>query len=254
MSAVRELFTSEKLSAGDPAPLYLRLESLIRSAIEGGQLVAGDALPPEREIATDLGISRVTVRKAFEMLVNAGLLQQRRGSGTFVAAPVRKVEQPLSRLSSFTEDIRARGRTPSVRVIDRVVGSPTPEEVMALGLPLGHRVSRLGRLRLADGVPMAIERATIPEMFLPDPGLVGTSLYAALEARGVRPVRALQRLAAANLGETEADLLAVPVGAAALRIERLAYLADGRVVEFTKSFYRGDAYDFVAELTLGSDA
>ena len=252
MSAVAAIVGSSRFQADDPAPLYLRLQSAIREAVGAGTLAPGDALPPERELAAELGISRVTVRKALAGLVEAGLLLQRRGSGTFVAPAPRKVEQPLSRLTSFSEDMRARGLTPTVRIIDRAVSLPSPEEAMVFGLKVGERVSRLHRLRLADDVPMAIELAVVPTAFLPDPDAVDGSLYTVLEARGIRPVRAMQRLSAANVGPLEAERLAVPVGAAALRIERVSYAADGRVVEFTRSFYRGDAYDFVAELNLGA--
>jgi len=252
MSALAAIPAPDRFGGDDPAPLYLRLQSAIREAVAAGALVPGDALPAERELATELGISRVTVRKALAGLVEAGLLTQRRGSGTYVAQPPRKVEQPLSRLTSFTEDMRTRGFVPTVRVLSRAVTPPSPEEAMVLGLKLGDRVSRLSRLRLADGVPMAIEQASVPVAYLPDPDEVDQSLYGVLEARGIRPVRAMQRLAACNLAAAEAAVLDVPAGAAALRIERVAYLADGRVVEFTRSFYRGDAYDFVAELNLGA--
>jgi GntR family transcriptional regulator len=252
MTALAAILGVERFTVEGSAPLYLRLQSAIREAVSEGALVPGDALPPERELASELGISRVTVRKALAGLVEAGLLMQRRGSGTYVAHAPRKLEQPLSRLTSFSEDMRARGLKPTVRVIDRAVSLPTPEEAMVFGLKVGERVSRLRRLRLADDVPMAIENAVVPQVFLPDPGAVEQSLYLALDARGIRPVRALQRLSAANLADGDAELLAVPPGSAALRITRVSYLADGRVVEFTRSFYRGDAYDFVAELNLGA--
>lgn len=252
MSAVAAILGSERFRASDPAPLYLRLQSAIREAVGAGRLSPGDALPPERELAAELGISRVTVRKALAGLVDAGLLMQRRGSGTFVAQPLHRVEQPLSRLTSFSEDMRARGLEPTVHIIDRAVSLPSTEEAMVFGLKVGERVSRLHRLRLADGVPMAIELAVVPQALLPDPAAVDRSLYMVLEQRGIRPVRAMQRLSAANLAEVEAERLQVPVGSAALRIERISYTADGRVVEFTRSFYRGDAYDFVAELNLGA--
>lgn len=252
MPALAAILGTDRLSPDDPAPLYLRLESAIREAIAAGGLAPGDALPPERELAAELGISRVTVRKALSGLVESGMLVQRRGSGTYVAHPPRKVEQPLSRLTSFTEDMRARGLKPGVRILDRSVSLPSPEEAMTFGLKIGERVSRVHRLRLADDVPMALELASIPQAYLPDPAAVDGSLYVVLEANGIRPVRALQRLSAANLGPSEAGLLDLPVGTAALRIERVSYLADGRVVEFTRSFYRGDAYDFVAELNLGA--
>ena len=106
---------------------------------------------------------------------------------------------------------------------------------------------------LIDGQPMAIERASLSTSILPDPTSVEHSLYATLTARGHRPVRAVQRISAANLGKRDADLLHVPVGAAGLRIERISYLASGAVVEFTRSIYRGDAYDFAAELQIGPE-
>ena len=89
---------------------------------------------------------------------------------------------------------------------------------------------------------------------LPEPDAVGASLYAALEKTGNRPVRAMQRISAANLGEADAKLLAIPAGSASLNIERISYLATGKVIEFTRSIYRGDTYDFVAELRLTGPA
>lgn len=124
---------------------------------------------------------------------------------------------------------------------------------MALGLSGDERVARLERVRRSDGVPLAIERASIPASILPDPGAVESSLYLALEALGKRPVRAVQRISAANLGPRDAALLEVPAGVAGLRIERIGYLASGRVVEFTRSLYRGDAYDFAVELKLAPE-
>ena len=106
------------------------------------------------------------------------------------------------------------------------------------------------RLRVANDTPLAIERASLSAGILPDPSAIGSSLYAALEASGNRPVRAVQRISAANLGTADAGVLQVAPGSAGLRIERISYLASGKVIEFTRSIYRGDAYDFVAELRL----
>ena len=115
------------------------------------------------------------------------------------------------------------------------------------------RVVRLRRLRLANDKPMALEQAVVPARLFAAPESIGNSLYAALEAAGVRPVRALQRLSAESLHGEDAAALSVPVGSPALYIERISYLADGRPVEFTKCHYRGDAYDFVVELTTSGD-
>ena len=239
------------LDESSPTPLYLQLQRLIQNQVHAGKLQAGEALPSERDLAHQFGISRVTVRKAIAGLVERGILVQHWGSGTFIAPPTR-VEQALSRLSSFTDDMMIRGLTPGTRVIERSCGPAAPKESMALGLSPGEKVSRLQRLRLADDVPMAIEIAAVPARFLPDPEIVGHSLYAALAERGCAPSRALQRLHAVLLNGDQARLLDVPPASAALYIERRSFLEDGTPIEFTASYYRGDAYDFVAELSIGS--
>lgn len=245
------MFAALKDSAPQGTPLYLRLKRTIEAAVESGDIGPGDALPSERDIASRAEISRVTVRKAVQDLVKSGILVQRHGSGTFVAPRRERVEQSLSQLTSFTEDMARRGMTVRSQWLDRGVYPPSPDEMMVLGLSAKDLVSRVARLRIADGLPLAIERASLSTDALPDPMAVESSLYLALEKTSNRPVRAVQRISAANLGEADARLLGVPAAAAGLRIERISYLASGRVIEFTRSVYRGDAYDFVAELRLG---
>jgi GntR family transcriptional regulator len=247
------LFSPEGFDETGVGPLYLQLQRRLAQAVAEGRLKPGDSLPPERDMAAMTGLSRVTVRKAVQALVAEGLLTQRRGSGTFVAPRVERLEQALSRLTSFTEDMARRGRNVESVWIGRGIHAPAPEEVMALGLGAGDSVARIERVRRSDGVPLAIERASLPLWALPDPALVETSLYAVMQARGCRPVRAVQRISAANLGARDAELLGVAPGVAGLKIERIGYLATGRVVEFTRSLYRGDAYDFAVELTLAPE-
>ncbi len=247
------IFSPQGFDAAGAGPLYLQLHRRIAEAIASGRLQPGDSLPAERDMAAMTGLSRVTVRKGVEALVASGQLVQRRGSGTFVAPKVERLEQALSLLTSFTEDMARRGKLVESVWISRALHSPAPEEVMALGLGAGDMVARLERVRRSDGVPLAIERAALSSALLPDPEVVDTSLYAVLDARGLRPVRAVQRISAANLGPRDAELLGVAPGAAGLRIERVSYLPSGRVVEFTRSLYRGDAYDFAVELKLAPD-
>lgn len=232
------LFRAGDYDEDGSGPLYLRLVRVIDEAIEAGALKPGESLPPERELAALTGLSRVTVRKAVATLVQAGRLVRRRGSGTFIAPRGEKVEQALSLLTSFSEDMARRGKAVRSVWLNRAIHAPSPEEMMALGLTAHDRVSRLERVRLADEAPLAIERASISTAILPDPLAVGASLYEALSARGFRPVRAVQRISAASLGRADAELLEAPAGAAALRIERVSYLPSGRVVEFTRSLYR----------------
>jgi GntR family transcriptional regulator len=233
------------------APLYQQLHRALRDAIADNRLPAEEALPPERELAEEFGVSRITVRKALDALVGEGMLTRRQGAGTFVAphADEARVEKSFSKLSSFSEDMISRGRRPESVWLSRASGAVTPEESLTLGLSPGSQVYRFNRIRYADGEPMALEYSTVPGFCLPGEGAVEESLYEALGRHASRPVRALQRLRAVLFLGEKAKLLGVAEGSPGLLIERRGFLRDGRPVEFTQSYYRGDAYDFVAELS-----
>ncbi|GAB4167128.1 MAG: GntR family transcriptional regulator [Thalassobaculales bacterium] len=233
------------LDQSSPTPRYLQLAAAIGAQVQRGGLRPGEALPSERELATLTGFARVTVRRAVEELMRRGILSRRHGSGTYVAS---RIEQPLSVLAGFSEDIRARGGRPGSIWLSRALARPTPAEAMALGIGPDAGVLRLTRVRTADDEPLAIEVAVVPAAILPSPDLVDQSLYAALAARGCRAAHGVQRLQAGLATAEEARRLAIPAGSAILRIERRSFLANGRPVEFTISAYRGDRYDFVAVL------
>jgi GntR family transcriptional regulator, N-acetylglucosamine utilization regulator len=241
--------TVGKLDESSSLPLYQQLQRALRQAIENRVLGPEDALPPERDLADDFHVSRITVRKAIDGLVSEGLLVRRQGSGTFVSA---RVEKNFSKLTSFSEDMRARGRMPRSVWLKKTAGSVTPEEALALRSSPGTPVYRFHRIRFADDAPMCVEYATVLASCLPSPDAVESSLYEALERTGNRPVRALQRLRAVLLMAEQAELLQAKENDAALLVERLGFLRDGRAVEFTQSYFRGDIYDFVAELSVTS--
>jgi len=226
-------------------PLYQQLQRALREAIEKRVLGPDDALPPERDLAEELSVSRITVRKAIDGLVEEGLLARRQGAGTFVCA---RVEKNFAKLTSFSEDMRARGRKPRSVWLNRAAGTVTPEEALALRSSPGTPVYRFHRIRYADDAPMALEYATVLASCLPSLDDVESSLYVALEKNGNRPVRALQRLRAVLFTAEQAQLLKAQERDAGLLVERLGSLKDGRTIEYTQSFYRGDIYDFVAEL------
>lgn len=250
MMQIDEFLNPDQWLSASSGPRYLQLRRHIEKGIKNGELAPDSHLPAEREIALTTGLSRVTVRKAVETLVSDGLIIQRRGSGSFVASAIQKVEQSLSHLSSFTEDMARRGMEVESKWLERGLFMPSPQEVLKLGLGLNDSVARIARLRIANGLPLAIERASLSPDLMPNPLQVETSLYEYLGRDGHRPVRAIQHISATNLETDDAALLEVEVGAAGLKIERTSYLASGRVVEFTQSIYRGDAYDFVAELRI----
>ena len=224
-----EFLAPAKWLRPDGGPRYVQLRQRLSEGVDLGLLKAGNSLPPEREIATITDLSRVTVRKAIHALVEDGTIVQKQGSGSFVAFDTPKIEQSLSRLTSFSEDMSRRGMASASVWLERGIVMPSPEEVLALALS-------------PDASDM-----------LPNPLLVETSLYEVLGKAGLRPVRALQKISAINLEADNARLLDVQPGMAGLRIERTSYLADGRIVEFTQSIYRGDAYNFVAELRLAKE-
>lgn len=234
--------------APDPraaSPLYLQLAQKLGAAIREGRYRADEALPSERTLSDSLGVSRVTARKAIDQLVEQRLIVRRRGSGNYIAP---RLEQPLSNLTSFSEELQRRGFAPSSRWLSRAVSVAAPDEQFSLGLPTGARVARLERLRLADDVVMAYEVSVLPEQLLPDPEQVDTSLYAHLTALGRSPVRALQHIRALNAGRDIAGFMALPVGHALLFITRVGYLESGQPVELTHSYCRSDYYGFVAEM------
>jgi len=240
-------FLRKALASADAGAtvLYRKLEAGLRAALADGLLETGASLPGERELAEGLALSRATVRKALDRLVAEGFLVRRHGARTAVAG---RIEKPLASLSSFTEDMRSRGFEPGVVWLHRGIGEASPSEVMALQLSPGATVCRLHRIRTGDGKPMAVERATVPSRFLPDADLVTSSLYDAMDARGCRPVRALQRLRAAVANLELARLLDLEPGAPLLVAERRCFAEDGSAVEFTETIYCGERYDFVAEL------
>jgi GntR family transcriptional regulator len=236
----------QKLDESSDLPLYQQLQRSLRAAIEKRVVGPDDALPPERDLADELSVSRITVRKAIDGLVDEGLLVRRQGAGTFVCA---RVEKNFAKLTSFSEDMRARGRKPRSMWLNRSKGTVSPEESLTLRLSPGTPVYRFHRLRFADEAPMALEYATVLGTCLPAVESVDSSLYEALEKTGNRPVRALQRLRAVLLTAEQAKLLKAHERDAGLLVERVGFHTDGRAVEFSQSFYRGDIYDFVAELS-----
>ena len=229
----------------DSSPLYLQLAHRLQADIRAGTYRVDQALPSERVLSELLGVSRITARKAIDVLVSEGLVLRRHGSGNFIAP---HLQQPLSVLASFSEELRQRGYVPSSTWITREVAAATVTEREALGLARGARVARLERLRLADDVPMAYERSTVLLNACPRPQELDGSLYLHLARSGLAPVRAVQHIRAVNAEAAMAEQLGIAPGAALLWVNRTAYLPDGTAVECTQSYCRSDYYEFTAEL------
>lgn len=216
------------------------------------EMDVGDALPPERALAPQLAVSRMTLRRAVEELVREGRLVRRHGAGTFVAEP--KIAQGLA-VTSFSDDMRQRGAVPSSRTLE--VGPMFAGAHLGKRLEIspGEQLIRVVRLRLADGSPMALETLHIPRSVAPGldaAALEGRSFYTLLaEEYSIALAGGVQTIEATVTDEAESEVLEVPMHSPAFLFERLSRAADGRVVEFVRSVYRGDRYQFRVDLQPG---
>ena len=212
-------------------------------------MAPGQPLPAERELARELGVARMTLRKALDSLVAESLLLRRQGSGTFVAPP--KVAQRLT-ATSFSQDMRSRGMRPGSRTLAAV----TRPAGMAVGACLGvlatAPILHVRRLRLADDIPMALEELHVPADLVP--GLTGSDLadqsfYELIARRyGLTLSGGTQTVEPTLTSAQDAADLGVPAGVAAFLFERTTRVSTGRVVEFVRSVYRGDRYRIVADI------
>ncbi len=233
-----------------PIPIYHQLADLIQKQIDGGDLKPGQALPAEREYAERFGISRMTARQALNQLVTNGYLYRIQGKGTFVSE--KKIEKPLMGITSFTEEMAARGMKPGSKLLCFNVIPAVPAIADQLQISEGSPVYQIERIRLADDVPMAIETNYISARLLE--GLteeiaVSQSLYAFMEEKlGAAVEEARQSIESSLAERAEAQSLGIQPGAPVMRIERLACLGDGTPAEYVKSTFRADRYKFIVHL------
>jgi GntR family transcriptional regulator len=223
-----------------------RKREQLQEILEGiiASLEPGALLPSERLLMERYSVARGTVVQAIEALAARGLVYRVQGSGTFVAEP--KFRQPLT-LTSFTEDMRARGMTPGSLVRAQAIVPASEVVARHLALVPGTPVVHLERVRTADGEPMALERTHLPAQRLPgleDADLTDTSLYELLERKwGVRVAEADQWASVVRVSEEEAALLHVSAEQPALLFQRVTRDPAGTPVEYVRSLYRGDRYE-----------
>jgi len=228
-------------------PKGAQLQEILESFI--ATLGPGSLLPSERVLARRYGVARATVTQALDGLAAKGLVDRVHGSGTFVAEP--KFLQPET-LTSFTEDMRARGMTPGSIVLGQRVLPASALVARHLELVAGAPVVELHRVRTADGEPMAVEHTYLPASRFPglqDVDLAGRSLYQALAASwGVPVAVADQWVGVVRLAGDDARVLRVPAGLPALLFQRLTRDRGGAVVEYVRALYRGDRYELHTRL------
>lgn len=231
-------------------PLYVQIAESVLDKVESDELKAGDRLPSERELSERLGVNRLTVRRAFRVLEDQGLLIRRRGSGTYVAES--KIEWRVERLIPFIRGARRRGYTPGAKVVlveQRRVEAGVARE---LALPVSASVFFVQRLRYVNREPVLLERFAVPAGRFPGferHDLARRSLYEIMETEyGVVVGRARQSLEPVVATEYEAELLGVRPGAALMLERRVTVDQDGQPVEHGKDLYRGDRFRFVTEI------
>lgn len=237
------------INKSSPIPIYYQIEEYIKELIENGEIRPGDSLPPEREYAERYQISRMTVRQAFTQLVNEGYLYRMQGKGTFVAE--RKIQQPLQGLTSFTEDMKARGLEPGSQLIHFEIIPATKQIAGQLLIAEYGPVYEIKRIRMADSVPMAIETNYISANLVKGltEQIVNKSLYAYIEGQlDLRIDSASQIIESSIASQSEANYLKINKGAPVMLIQRNTFLKENTPVEFVKSVYRADRYKFMIQM------
>jgi len=225
---------------------YAQIAQYLRTLVAASS--PGDRLPSDAELCKQFSVSRMTARQAVGLLLSEGLLYRRRGQGTFVAA--RRVQRLLGSPLSFTESMRRRGRRASSRLLTAEITAPEPEDVKALDLNQGDGVVVLERLRLADGTPMAIERAVLAPDLAPvlEVDLETTSLHEAMERIGRIPTRAHAQVTARPAAADERILLQLQDGDSLLCERRVISDQHGKPLEHTETRYAAERYEFEAVL------
>ncbi len=237
-------------------PIHVQIEEAIERRIASGELAPGCRVPAERELATQLGVSRMTVRQGLASLVRRGLLIRAVGRGTFVAEP--KLSQDLTAMLGFSDQMQRQGVVPGAQVLQArecAAHSPMAEQ---MGLPAEAPVFEVVRLRLGRGQPLALETSYFPAGLFPGllaHDLTGSTYQLLRERYGRGPARATVRLEPVPASRFEATQLQVRPGAPLMLVERVAQAQDGTVVEYARDLHRGDRSRFlvvVADLGAGS--
>jgi GntR family transcriptional regulator len=231
-------------------PLHAQVEDRLVQDMTGGALVPGTQLPSEDSLLARFGVSRTTVRTAIQNLVRRGLVEIRRGKGTFVTLP--KITQELTALTGFVEDMAVLGREATARVLDRRAVEANAAVAEHLALAAGETVVRIQRVRLADGVPLSFDETYLPrdlgEQIMAD-DLETQPIFTLLEQKYGTPLtEAEYRLEAVSADARVAKALGIAAGSPIFMIERTSYTLDHQPVDYERLYYRGDHIRFVTRL------
>jgi GntR family transcriptional regulator len=231
-------------------PLYAQVEDTLLVRIRGGTLAAGSQLPSEDSLIAEFGVSRTTIRTTIQNLVRLGVVEIRRGRGTFVTAP--RITQDLVTLTGFVEDMELLGRSATARVLERSFVAAATEVAQQLAVPPGSPVLQIRRVRLADGIPLSFDETYLPEPLgrkIMDDDLANEPIFGLLEKRYDTPlVEADYHLEATTADDIVATALTIPAGSPIFLIERTSFSHGQRPVDYEKLHYRGDLVRFKTRL------
>jgi len=235
------------IDRNSPIPLYFQVAQHLENAISSGELPIGSLLPNEVDLAQSLGLSRPTMRRAMQHLVDKGLVTRRRGIGTRVVQP--KLRRPLE-LTSLYDDLAQAGRAPTTEVLSFTTVDASGEVAERLEVPEGTSVLELVRLRKADGKPIAKLTNYLPDRVarFSESELGTHGLYELIRSQGVTLHSATQTLGARTATAAEARLLEEPRGAALVTAQRVTYDDLGNAVEFGNHIYASSRYTFEINL------
>jgi len=228
-------------------PMYLRLKELLRETIDSGEFAEGDRFPAERDVVERYQVSRPTANKVLSGMVAEGLLEFRKGVGTFVRR--RPLDYDVRTLVSFTQKALDAGRHPSTQVLnfDRVAVTEEEEEIAShLRANSGDTLLAVGRLRLADGIPVILERRWLPAALFPGLNrreLRGSIYRVIAEKYRLEITESDQTIRAIGIRGADAKLLQVPPGSAGFLVSATGYARD-RAIWWERTIYRGDSYEF----------
>lgn len=239
----------DKYSFTDDEALYIQVKNILVERIQQGQWAANTLIPTEQKLIKEFKVSRTTIRQAINVLVQNGLLEKKQGKGTVVKA--QNLTGHLGKLKGFAEEVREKGQNPHSKVIRSEYKSTFFQEQQALQVREDDTILLIERIRFADQKPIAIERTTWPKEIgdlILEHDLDKANFYEVLESRNIYLKNAKEEIRAINATIEEADLLGIRPGEALLEMTRLSYGMNDRPIEFTRTKYRSDMYQYSIEL------
>lgn len=237
---------------GSFIPKYRQLVDIVKKLVGSGKLKQGMKIPSENELKKKYRVSNTTVRKAINELLQEGIIYREQGKGTFLAKT--KINQNLTKITSFTEDMLQRGLKPSSKVLGVTVISSPLKVMNNLILDKGEKVVKIHRLRLANGEPMAIQTSYFPHKLCPNiqniqkQNLTQSLTIILRDRYNLHLVKAVQSLYPSLADDYKSKMLRIKKSAPVLIVERTSYLPNNQPAEFLESVYRGDRYEFLVEL------